>query len=383
MNVQRLTCLCIGLLLPFSGVAATPPAAAYDAAIRELGRSWITRSDGIGLSVGVYDQGQRLFYNFGTTQQDSGHAPTKDTIYEIGSISKTMTAQILARATVEGRVRLADEVERYLGAPYPNLARDGEKIRLIHLANMTSQLTDNIPDLTQVRQVGAEPLVVAKMRVLSAYSREEFLRQLHVLAPRNTPGNDPSHSNVASMVLGVALETVYGEPYADILSHEIEKPLKMHSGTEPDAKLLAKGYTRFNEALPTFDSELNYPSHSLRYSTDDLLRYATWQLVERDASVKLAHQPTWQTPDGRQSIALQWVLLESSHGRRLHSSGGTYGFAATVDVYPDAGIAVVLLSNKAADDAQDSLRALSAKILDALRPEISPPAPAGAPPAGR
>jgi CubicO group peptidase (beta-lactamase class C family) len=182
------------------------------------------------------------------------------------------------------------------------------------------------------------------------------------------------------MVLGMALETVYGEPFAQILEHEIEKPLRMHSGTSPDPKLLAKGYTRLNEPLPTFDAELNYPSSSLRYSADDLLRFATWQLVERDASVKLAHAPTWQTNDGRQSVALQWLLLPTSHGRRLHCSGGTYGFAATVDLYPDAGMAVVLLSNRAADDAQDSLRALSAKILDTLRPEVSPPpATAGAP----
>jgi len=384
MNVPRLICLCIGLVLPLSGVAATPPSSANDAALRELGRQWLTKHDGVGLSVGVYDGGQRLFYNFGATQLDNGRAPTKDTVYEIGSISKTMTSQILARATVEGRLRLADEAERYLGAPYPNLAKDGEKVRLIHLANMTSGLVDNIPDLTQVRQVGTEPLVIARMRVLAAYKREEFLRQLHGLAPRNTPGSDPSHSNVAGMVLGAALETVYGEPFADILAREIERPLKMRSGTKPDAKLLAKGYTRLNEPLPGFDAELNYPSHSLRYSADDLLRFATWQLVERDASVKLAHQPTWQTPDGRQSIALQWVSFQSSHGRRLHCSGGTYGFAATVDLYPDAGIALVLLSNKAADDAQDSLRALSAKILDVLRPEVSPsPAPADAPPGAR
>ena len=384
MNAPRLVWISWALILPLSGMAATPPGSANDTEIRELGRRWIIGNDGIGLSIGIYDRGQRLFYNFGTTQIDGNKTPTKDTIYEIGSISKTMTVQILARATIEGRVRLADEAERYLGAPYPNLALEGEKVRLLHLANMTSQLVDNIPDLTQVRPVGTEPLAVAKMRVQAAYSREDFLRQLHALAPRAKPGGDPSHSYIASMVLGVALETVYGEPFAQILEHEIEKPLRMHSGTAPDPKLLAKGYTRLNEPLPTFDAELNYPSSSLRYGADDLLRFATWQMVERDASVKLAHAPTWQTNDGRQSVALQWLVLQTSHGRRLHCSGGTYGFGATVDLYPETGIAVVLLSNKAADDAQDSLRALSAKILDTLRPEVSPPpATTGAPPAAR
>jgi len=281
---------------------------------------------------------------------------------------------------VEGRASLNDEVEKYLGVPYPNLANGSEKIRLLHLVNLTSQLADNIPDQTQVRMVPGEPLAATRMKVFSRYTQELFLQQLHRVAPRLPPGSDPGPSNVAAMLLGVVLEKIYGEPFDVLLAREIEKPLRLGSGTQPDPKLLAKGYTVAGEVLPSFSARIAWPSTSLRYSAESLLRYASWQLVERDASVKLAHQPTWQTPDGRQSIALQWVLLESSHGRRLHSSGGTYGFAATVDLYPDAGIAVVLLSNKAADDAQDSLRALSAKILDTLRPEVSPPpATAGAP----
>jgi hypothetical protein len=41
--------------------------------------------------------------------------------------------------------------------------------------------------------------------VLEKYTRAEFLRQLHMLKPRRPPGGDPAHSNVPSMLLGVAL----------------------------------------------------------------------------------------------------------------------------------------------------------------------------------
>jgi hypothetical protein len=67
----------------------------------------------------------------------------------------------------------------------------------------------------------------------------------------------------------------------------------------------------------------------------------------------------------------------------LHYSGGTYGFASVCELYPDAGLAVVLLSNKDADGAQESLRALSAKIVQKYRPEGFSPKPAVAPPAAR
>jgi hypothetical protein len=124
----------------------------------------------------------------------------------------------------------------------------------------------------------------------------------------------------------------------------------------------------------------------LRYSTEDLLSYAAWQLAERDASVKLAHQPAWMTPDKRYSVGFYWIIVQSPAGRQLRISGSTYGFTSDCALYPDARVAVVLLSNRAADGAQETLRAMSAKIVELVTPAgvVSPsPSSAGAPPPGR
>ncbi|HEY6125846.1 MAG TPA: serine hydrolase domain-containing protein [Steroidobacteraceae bacterium] len=387
MKLLRPLFVWIGLSV--SCAAGAADAAPFDVAIRDLGRTWLIDNGGVGLSIGVYENNQRHFYNFGTAQLDGNKSPTKDTIYEIGSIAKTMAGQLLARAVIEGRAALDDEVTKYLDEPYPNLESGGEKLRLVHLANMTSQLMDNIPDLSQVRNVPNEPLAVTRMRVLERYKRADFLRELHVVAPRRMPGIDLSQSNVASMLLGVVLEKIYGEPFDVILTRESEKPLRMANGTAPSVKLLARGYTDNNDALPPFSAPMQYATGSLRYSTDDLLKYAAWQMVERDASVKFAHKPTWTTQDKRESVGIFWVIGESAAGRRLQYSGGTYGFASFCDLYPDAKVAIVLLSNKAADGAQGTLRALSAKIVQLAAPaaprgDVSPsPSSAVAPPPGR
>jgi CubicO group peptidase (beta-lactamase class C family) len=258
---------------------------------------------------------------------------------------------------------------------------------------MTSQLMDNIPDVSQVRTVPGEPLTTTRMRVLQGYTRKEFLRQLHMVKPRRAPGGDPWHSNVASMLLGVVLEKIYGEPFETILSREIEKPLRMGSGTAPLTRLVARGYSSAGDAVPPFTAATHYPSASLRYSTEDLLNYAAWQMVERDASVKLAHQPTWTTPDKRYAVGFYWIINQSPAGRHLLFSGSTSGFASFCDLYPDSKVAVVLLSTKAADGAQENLRAMSAKIVQLVAPvkaaaptggAVSPsPSSADAPPPGR
>lgn len=375
MNVRRVTSLTACLLAPLAVVGAEP--AAFDGTVRELGRAWLNENDGVGLTIGLYVDGQRHFYNFGVTQQNGNKLPTKDTVYEIGSLGKTMTGQLLARAVIEGRAAIDDEAAKHLDEPYPNLENGGEKVRLVHLVNMTSQLMDNIPDLTQVRNVPGELLTVTRMRVIERYTRAEFLRQLHKVAPRRPPGEDLYHSNVGSMLLGVVLEKLYGQPFETILAREIEKPLRMGSGTAPPAKLLARGHSDAGDALPPFTAPTHYASMSLRYSADDLLKFAAWQMVERDASVKLAHRATWTAPGKQEAVGFFWVIGESPAGRRLQYSGGSFGFASFCDLYPDAQVAVVLLSNKATDGAQASLRALSAKIAELAAP-VSPAAPGGA-----
>ena len=388
MHVPRMICswfVVLGLGIAADGRAADAAAPADDA-IRTLVREWIADHDGVGLSVGVYDNGARRFFNAGVPRLDANQPPSQDTVYEIGSITKAFTGQLLARAVVEGRAALDDDAAKYLAEPYPNLENGGERVRLVHLATMTSQLADNIPDLSQIRVKPGEPLAATRMKVIGAYTQRQFLAQLHRVAPRRPPGSEPENSNVAGMLLGVVLEKVYGAPFEELLVREIEKPLRMGSGVAPEPGRVARGYTHAGEELPPFEARMAHASWGLRYSADDLLRFAMWQLVERDASVKLAHRPGWYTPDGQRGVAFYWIVGDSPAGRRLFAAGGTYGFASVCELYPDAKLATVLLSNKAADGAQESLRALSAKIVEALRPDglTSPSSwPAASRPAGR
>src|SRR3546814_7554382 len=53
--------------------------------------------------------------NVGSTELDGNKQPTRETVYEIGGLSKLFTGQLLARAVIEGRVTLDDEPAKYLG----------------------------------------------------------------------------------------------------------------------------------------------------------------------------------------------------------------------------------------------------------------------------
>ena len=99
-----------------------------------------------------------------------------------------------------------------------------------------------------------------------------------------------------------------------------------------------------------------------------MLRYAALQLDESDPAVHLSHEGSWFTLDGRTAVAMPWIVDHLPEGGRfLHYSGGTFGFASFIGLWPERRIGVVLLANKASGTAQDRLGDVAVRIADLLQ----------------
>jgi CubicO group peptidase (beta-lactamase class C family) len=188
----------------------TPPPA-MDSIVRGVVTGPL-QHDWVGLSVGVIRNGQVFQYNFGTTGKEN--VPSAQTIYEIGSITKTFTTLLLAQAVLEKRVQLTDDIRKYLKGDYPNLAFKGKPIQLIHLASLTSSLPNNMPDFTaEARKAPADSFAYVVIKANAHYTRDDFFRDLHQVKLDTFPGLNPRHSNAAAVLLGYILENVFGESF--------------------------------------------------------------------------------------------------------------------------------------------------------------------------
>ena len=325
-----------------------------DAQVRLLGRDYLAAESGVGLSIGIAKLGVTRFHNFGAVSL-GGPRPTGETAYEIGSIAKTMTGLLLARAVLADRASLRDEARRYLDGPYPRLEFDGEPVRLLHLANMTSALPDNLPDLSSL---SPDPGRHATARAIAAYTKPQFLDDLRALRPSERPGDNVAHSNVAASLLNLVLERIEGASYHAILARELEAPLRMTASGE------ATGYDadgREAAALPLH-------AFGQRYSAVAMLRYAELHLEGSDPAVRLSHEGTWFTLDRRTAVAMPWIVATlPDGGRQLFYSGGTFGFASFMALWPERRLAIVLLANKASDTAQDRLGEMAGQIAALLQ----------------
>lgn len=366
---SRLHRLASAIVVGLTAACATPAdtkpstsaAAIQHQAIERLGRELVSTDRADGLSVAIIENGNVRFFNFGTASRTTVRPPTENTVYEIGSITKVFSSLLLAHAVAEGRVQLQDDIRKYLPGAYPRLEFNGSPVRLVHLAEMTSALPDNIPDLAPFIQQGGmdrAPFLIAER--WKTYSNAELLAALRDVVPIDQPGNTRRHSNVAATLLGIILETVYNEPYEALIARYVEKPFGMGPGTS-DARLpqLASGYNSRHSPMPAIDARYILTAGGLRYSSADMARFVLAQTRATDAAIRLSQQPT--TGNGMDAAGFNWWISTDAQGRRiLRTSGGTFGFSSYVEVRPDWQYGIVALANRAG--AETALREFAGQV---------------------
>ncbi|ALD20846.1 beta-lactamase [Hymenobacter sp. DG25A] len=349
---------------PISGSKANKQ---LDVVVQRAGEAFIKDPTAVGLSIGIIHGKQTYFYNFGTVEKGVSKVPTQNTVYEIGSISKTFTSLLLARAVAEKRVSLQDDVRKYLKGEYPNLAFAGKPIKLVHLANTTSALPDNLPDRTSMlQQVNPDSIPSLILKVSSTYTKDNFYHDLHSVKLDTVPGLISRHSNAGAQLLAYILESIYQAPYEKLVEKYIEKPLHMQStaSVKAGSSLLAVGHNEKGNRMPYHFIDQVEPSGGLRYSAVDMLKYLAYQLAETDKAVVLSHQPMWGTPE-EEAISLNWSVRKTTDNKRqLLHTGGTFGFASYCSFYPELGFGIVVLANESDRGTQGRLQALADQIIE-------------------
>lgn len=333
--------------------------------IQKEGAAFVKAGNTDGLSIAVVYNGKTQYFNFGTTVRGKQQAPSQDTVYEIGSVSKTFTGLLLAHALIDHKAKPSDDIRRYMQGAYPNLEFKGTPITLINLVTTTSGLPDNLPDvMSAFKTAGPAKAPFIAVDMLEHYPIKALLDDLHKVALTSQPGSIAKHSNVATELLGNLLEKIDGSPYDDLLATRIEKPLGMKSGLSKDRQpQMATGYAGDGTVMPFLLAPVVRAAGGLRYSSSDMARYVSAQLDASDPAIQLTHQPAWGNPD-EQAIGFHWIINKTVDGNiRLSHGGGTFGFSSFVDMYPESHYGIVLLANRSAQMTQGQLQAFSEQLL--------------------
>jgi CubicO group peptidase (beta-lactamase class C family) len=305
------------------------------------------------LVFGVVDGDNREVVAFGTL--DDGKAPDGDTVYEIGSITKTFAATLLAQAVLAGRVTLDTPVAQLL-PDFKIPSRGGKEITLGQLATQYSGLPRLPSNL--LPKDGGDPYADYDAARLKAFLAGYQL-------PRD-PGASYEYSNLGFGLLGYALAQSEHTSWGATANENILKPLGMTmSGTAVSDAMrshLAPGHDNLGNAVKNWDFDAMAGAGAMRSTANDMLRYLKANMGI-DASPLAAAMKLAQEPRGEVSktsrIGLAWMT--SRTGIVWHS-GQTGGYRSYLGFTPDRRRGVVILSNTAIDAGDLGFATLNPRV---------------------
>ena len=133
------------------------------------------------VSITVYDNGKSFIGHYGELDKNIGNKPTNQTLYEIASVTKTMTGYLVACAINEGKVNLESVVYDILGEEFKNLKYKEEPIRIKHLITHTSGLPLNINGISELYQSPNISSYKRAQKILSNYTKDDLLKEIKFL----------------------------------------------------------------------------------------------------------------------------------------------------------------------------------------------------------
>ncbi|WP_037346139.1 serine hydrolase domain-containing protein [Sciscionella sediminilitoris] len=314
-----------------------------------------------GLVCGVLRGGTQYVEGAGRLAGAGSARPDGDTVFQLGSVTKTFTGLMLAEAVERGVVRLDEPVRNRV--PWPVPTAQGKEIRLVDLATHSSGLPRLPANIDKVP--GFDPLDPYR-----AITRADLARFLAETKLGSVPGTKFDYSNFGFALLGQALSSRY-----DQMLRTITVPLGLRDTAlclNPEQRQRkAQGYSQ-GQAVPDWTGETFAAAGCSAYSTvNDQLRYLGHQLAPESgpfaAAIRNTQKVHFTDPASKVGLGLDWIHGTLPSGRAiLGHDGGTGGFSSYALFCPDSGTALAMMGNLA-PDAQHPERTVDALAVDLFR----------------
>lgn len=281
---------------------------------------------------------------------------TKDdanTIYQIGSVTKTFTSTMILLLQEQEKLNVKDKLSKY----FPTFP-DGDKITIEHLLTHTSGIYNYTEDT-----------LFERSGMMKHQSREDMIALFKDKMPANAPGEAFSYSNSNYMLLGYIIEDLTGKTYHQALRDMILKPLGMKNTGTNFAGLQspnkATGYFAIDgekgAVAPVVDSSVSYAAGAIYSTVGDLDKWAQAVMAQ-----KLLRPVDWimATKPNKENYGYGWMSGDIYGKKSLGHNGGIHGFLSNLFMIPQDSVAIILLSNNMTSDLGTIRRDLAAILYE-------------------
>ncbi|MEN9659080.1 MAG: class beta-lactamase [Pseudomonadota bacterium] len=316
-----------------------------------------------GMAVAVSIDGKNYFYNYGVASKEGKQTVSQDTLFEIGSISKTFTATLASYAQINGQLSFSDSVSQHL----PNLRGSAfDKVSLLNLATHTA---------------GGLPLQVPD----EITNNDQLMAYYKNWQPEYAAGTYRVYSNPSIGLLGVITAKSMNTSFEEAIEKKLFPELGMTNSyiNVPTAQMknYAQGYNKKDAPVRVSSGILASEAYGVKSSSTDLIQFvnANMQIGKIDHKVQqaLINTHSGYFKSGALTQDLIWeqyayplklsTLLEGNKDAMayqanvankitpplapqanvwINKTGSTNGFAAYAAFIPAKKIGIVILANK-------------------------------------
>jgi CubicO group peptidase (beta-lactamase class C family) len=355
--------LCVSVLLSTNSRAAVDGRAIVERHVSKVIRPLMKQFGIPGMAVGIVVKGQSYVYDYGVASKETMKPVSDNTLFEIGSDTKTFTATLASWAQITGKLSLSDFATRYL----PSLR--GSNFDRVSLLNLGTHTSGGLP--LQV------PDGITNNAQLTAYFQN--------WKPAHAPGTYRTYSNPGIGMLGMIAAKTLNEDFVALMEQKLlpELGMKQTYLDVPKAQMenYAQGYTTKDTPIRMVPGILAPEAYGIRTTAGDMLRFikANMGLLDLDRTLRRAISDTHTAyyRVGTMTQDLVWeqyhypvglpellagnsarVIFEANPAVRLDPSlrprddvlinktGSTNGFSAYVAFVPEKKLGIVLLANK-------------------------------------
>ncbi|MDO5344943.1 MAG: serine hydrolase domain-containing protein [Lachnospiraceae bacterium] len=285
------------------------------------------------VTVGVIKDGQMTYEVYGS---DAVALDQTEYRYEIGSITKTMTAALIAQAIQEEKLSLTDTIDRYLELP------DGKVYPTIEsLLTHTSGLDGYYFEWSMLPY-----LIHPEKNPFQGITAEDVVQEYQETKLKEEKEYGFEYSNYGFALLGLVLEKVYDTDYTSLLNGYLQEELGMRD------TYVSNGDADFDGNWIWESDDAYIPAGAVVSDITDMLLYADAQLGE-DSVLTMCHQPLkqinaadkWERMGGFgiNEEGMSW-MIDRENGIIWHN-GATGVHTSYLGFCPEKNTAVVVLAN--------------------------------------
>lgn len=313
----------------------------------ELAQEIMERERIPGASIGLLRSGESVTAGFGVTSVENPLPVTGETLFQIGSITKTFTCTAVMRLVETGKLDLDATVRMYI--PDFQVADEtaASKATIRHLLTHTAGWAGDF-----FHDTGAGDDACAR------YVAD--MADLEQIAPIGTAW---AYNNAGFYLLGYVIEMVTGKPYEEALKDLVLDPLGLNNCYfDPGDVMLSRfavGHEiengRARVARPWPLPRAAYAAGGITGHVKDLLQYARFHLGDGSTpdggrllspeTISLMQSPQVNIWDQQKSVGLAWFIEDENGTKRVQHGGGTIGQDSSLVLVPEHRFAIVILTN--------------------------------------